>query len=262
VAACLLLAVSVLLFGLVSQLRRLDHADRAAERAAGCRPDHFRITLDVGHTPEQVGAVSARGVPEHTFNLQLARRILQELMDGGYPRASLLTVHGSGRVQLARRTEQANAAGTDLLLSIHHDDVQNSLHETWIYNGAPHVYSDRFSGFALFVSRQNPHFEESLAFAKHLGAELTARGLHYSPHHGSSSGGGRPLLDAAAGVFRFDGLHVLRFSTSPAVLMEAGVFVNRNDELKLASPDERGHIGAAVLAAVNAFCTGKVAGAP
>lgn len=261
---CLMIGVAVAFFGFTAVLRRTSDKDRTTpdlRRFFGrCLPENFRVMLDVGHTPEQSGAVSARGIAEHVFNLQLATRIEQELLDGGFSRATVLTVHGSGRVQLARRTEQANAAGTDLLLSIHHDDVQSSLHETWIYKGAPHAYSDRFSGYALFVSRENRHFEESLAFAKRLGAELTARGLHYSPHHGSAvSGEGRQLLDAGAGVYRYDGLHVLRFSASPAVLMEAGVIVNRNEELRLASPEVRGHIAGAVLAALNAFCTEKVA---
>jgi N-acetylmuramoyl-L-alanine amidase len=251
----LVIGVAVLVFGLYA-VRAPDQTapgDRRSLTRAGCRPENFRIALDVGHTPEQPGAISARGTSELVFNLQLARRIQQELIDGGFHRTALITAHGSGSTQLARRTEQAKAAGTDLLLSIHHDDVKDSLHETWIYRGAPHAFSDRFSGYALFVSKNNRYFEDSLAFAKRLGAELTARGLHYTSHHA------RQLLDAATGVYRYDGLHVLRLSSSPAVLMEAGIIVNRNDELKLASAEERGHISAAVLAALNQFCAEKTA---
>jgi N-acetylmuramoyl-L-alanine amidase len=226
-----------------------------APKRAGCRPEKFRMALDVGHTPEAPGATSARGVKEHVFNLQLARRIQKVLADGGFARTSLIEVHGSGHLQLVRRTEQANASGVDLLLSIHHDDVQDAYHQTWTHDGALHAYSDRFSGYSLFVSRDNRHFDDSLTFAKLLGTELTGQGLRYSAHHAEPiRGEGRPLVDDKAGVYRYDGLFVLRSSASPAVLLEAGIIVNRQDELVLASPARQEQVGAAVLAAVNAFC--------
>jgi N-acetylmuramoyl-L-alanine amidase len=224
-------------------------------RRADCRPEKLRIALDVGHTPEASGAISARGVKEHAFNLQLARRIQKELIDGGFVHANLIAVHGSGRAQLVKRIEQANASGADLLLSIHHDDVQIAYHDIWTHDGAPHAYSDRFSGYSLFVSRDNRRFEDSLAFAKFLGAALAARGLRYSAHHAEPiRGEGRRLIDPATGVYQFDQLYVLRSSASPAVLMEAGIIVNRAEEVVLASPEGQRHISAAVLAAMDGFC--------
>jgi N-acetylmuramoyl-L-alanine amidase len=230
--------------------------DRPALKRADCRRENFRIALDVGHTPEAPGATSARGAKEYEFNLQLAKRLQNELTNGGFIRTHLITTHGSGRVQLVKRVAQANAAGIDLLLSIHHDDVQDAYHEPWRHNGAPYVYSDRFSGYSLFVSQENRHFEESLQFAKLLGAELAAHGMHYSAHHAEPvRGEGRRLVDATLGVYRYDELFVLRFSASPAVLMEAGIIVNRKDELELASPEGQARISAAALAALNEFCT-------
>jgi N-acetylmuramoyl-L-alanine amidase len=224
-------------------------------KQAGCKRENFRIAIDVGHTPEAPGATSARGVKEHMFNLQLAKRLQSELVDGGFAHSRLITVHGSGRAQLVKRIDQANVAGADLLLSIHHDDVQDVYHEKWIHNGAPQTYSDRFSGYSLFVSQENRHFDESFLFAKLLGAELAAHGMHYSAHHAEPvRGEGRRLVDATLGIYRYDQLFVLRFSASPAVLMEAGVIVNRKDELELASPEGQGRISAAVLAALNALC--------
>jgi N-acetylmuramoyl-L-alanine amidase len=235
--------------------------DQNAAKRVGCKPGDYRIALDVGHTPEAPGATSARGVKEHVFNLQLARRIQNELMDGGFIRTTLIIVHGSGREQLAMRTGQANAAVVDLLLSIHHDDVQDAYHQVWTHQGAPHIFSDRFSGYSLFVSRNNRHYDESLLFAKLLGAELAARGMHFSTHHAELvRGEGRQIVDATMGVYRYDQLFVLRFSASPAVLMEAGIIVNRKDELVLASPEGQGHISAAVLAALNAYCPALDAG--
>jgi N-acetylmuramoyl-L-alanine amidase len=232
-----------------------DSSKHDTSARSGCRPETFKIALDVGHTPEAPGATSARGVKEHVFNLQLARRIQKMLADGGFVRASLIAVHGFGHFQLMRRTAQADASGADLLLSIHHDDVQDIYHQTWTHDGAPHAYSDRFSGYSLFVSVDNRHFDDSLTFAKLLGTELAGHGLHYSGHHAEPiRGEGRLLVDDKVGVYRYDGLFVLRSSAAPAVLMEAGIIVNRRDELVLASPGGQDRIGAAVLGAVNAFC--------
>ena len=226
--------------------------------APPCKPENFKIALDVGHTPEAAGATSARGVTEYAYNLELARTIAHTLGDGGFPRVSLITQHGIGRRQLLARTEHANAVGADLLLSIHHDDVQDFYHARWTYQGAVHLFSDRFSGYSLFVSRDNRHFDDSLAFAKLLGTALTAHGMHYSPHHAEPiPGEGRDLIDRDAGVYLYDELVVLKFTKAPAVLFEAGIIVNRAEELAVTSPEGRSRIGASALDAVNRYCGGN-----
>jgi N-acetylmuramoyl-L-alanine amidase len=223
--------------------------------ASTCQPESFKIALDVGHTPEASGAISARGVTEYTYNRQLAKDIEKTLRDGGFGRTSLITARGVGRPQLLERVEHANALRADLLLSIHHDDVQEFYHTNWTYNGATHAFSDRFSGYSLFVSRENPRFEDSLAFAKLLGSALTRYGMRYSPHHAEPiAGEGRELIDRDVGVYRYDQLVVLKYSLAPAVLLEAGVIVNRMEELVLASPEGRGRISASILDSINHFC--------
>jgi N-acetylmuramoyl-L-alanine amidase len=54
-------------------------------------------------------------------------------------------------------------------------------------------------------------------------------------------------------------LFVLKFSASPAVLLEAGIIVNRTEERVMASPERQRHVSAAVLAALNEFCTAPTA---
>jgi N-acetylmuramoyl-L-alanine amidase len=65
----------------------------------------------------------------------------------------------------------------------------------------------------------------------------------------------RILVDAEAGVYRFDQLVVLRSTHMPAVLLEAGSIINRDEELLMNTPEHQTLISAAVLDAVNAFCT-------
>ena len=64
----------------------------------------------------------------------------------------------------------------------------------------------------------------------------------------------RELLDAKVGVYRFDQLLVLRKAQVPAVLLEAGSIVNRDEELELGSRERQAIIGTAVTQAVEAFC--------
>jgi N-acetylmuramoyl-L-alanine amidase len=232
-----------------------DHAAEAAQAAPVCKPENFKIAIDIGHTPEAPGTTSARGVAEHAYNLQLAKQVQKTLLDGGFGHTTLITARGIGRSQLLQRVERANALGVDLFLSIHHDDVQDSYHSKWTYNGATHFFSDRFSGYSLFVSRENRHFEDSLAFAKLLGVALTAQGMRYSAHHAEAiAGEGRQLIDSEAGVYLYDQLVVLRSTESPAVLLEAGVIVNRAEEVVMASQEGRRRISAAVFGAVTQFC--------
>src|SRR5215469_11982448 len=55
-----------------------------------CPRASFRVVVDVGHTLGVPGAMSARGVPEYAFNLQLAREIKQALVDAGFEQTVLL----------------------------------------------------------------------------------------------------------------------------------------------------------------------------
>jgi N-acetylmuramoyl-L-alanine amidase len=229
--------------------------DQKTADNAVCTPEHIRIALDVGHTPEATGATSARGVKEHLFNQQLAKHIENRLVHGGFTNTTLITVHGVGRDQLRTRVERVNALDVDLLLSIHHDDVQAIYYSKWKYNGSLRNYSDKFSGYSLFVSQNNQHFDKSLTFAQLLGRQLSAQGLRFSPHHAEPiAGESREIIDATAGIYRYDDLYVLKFSTAPAVLLEAGIIVNRDDELALSSSERQDKISDAILAALKEFC--------
>jgi N-acetylmuramoyl-L-alanine amidase len=220
-----------------------------------CDPSRFKIALDIGHTIQASGATSARGVAEYTFNSILAKRIAESLRDAGYRNTYLLTATGTGKVQLEQRAARANALGVNLFLSIHHDDVQPIYYSTWQHNGKSYHYSDRFSGYSLFVSYQNRYASASLTFAKLLGSELLARGMRFSLHHSENiRGEGREVLDPERGIYRYDHLFVLKNTFAPAVLLEAGVIVNRGEEVILASPERQNEISAAVLTAMNEFC--------
>jgi hypothetical protein len=64
----------------------------------------------------------------------------------------------------------------------------------------------------------------------------------------------RALLDADAGVYRYDTLFVLKMTHLPAALLEAGSIANRDEELVMGSPERQQLISAAVVDAVDGFC--------
>ncbi len=221
-----------------------------------CHNADFRVVIDVGHTVGVPGALSARGIPEYAFNLQLGTEIQQALLKAGFEKAVLMITDKAPPSGLAERAARANKMHADLFVAIHHDSVPDRLLQTWQYNGKTQYYDDDFPGYALFVSYENARRSGSLRFADLLGKALEANGLTYTPHYTWPLMGRyrHELVDAAAGVYRYDRLVVLRETQMPAVLLEAGSIVNRVEELQLGTPERRALISAAVLAAVDEFC--------
>src|SRR5262249_25685024 len=125
------------------------HASRVVLK---CDPSKFRIILDVGHTRESEGATSARNIPEFDFNLQLAKRIEEKLRSDGFAETRLLVTGGKARPSLLTRVAAANRAKADFFLSIHHDSVPDSMLEKWVFEGTKSYFSDRFTGYGVFVS--------------------------------------------------------------------------------------------------------------
>ncbi|TWC00767.1 N-acetylmuramoyl-L-alanine amidase [Bradyrhizobium macuxiense] len=225
--------------------------------AAGkCDPATFRIVLDVGHTAESEGAISARNVAEFAFNLRLARQIEETLKAEGFAETRLLLSEGKARPSLFRRVAAANNLHADLLLSIHHDSVPNKMLEDWEFEGKKSHFSDRFSGYSVFVSRENPDFGTSLRFAELVAKEMKAQGLQYAAQYSLPIMGSNqhPLLNKETGVYSYDELIVLRKTAMPAVLLEAGSIINRDEELAMDSPERRNSIASGVAVAVKEFC--------
>lgn len=207
-----------------------------ANAHAGCDRKAFKIAIDIGHTLAHPGARSARGVDEYLFNRTLGARLRALLQLRGFPKAFLINAEGAD-VALLERTEKARAAGADVLVSIHHDSVQESYLSAWRYAGKDERYCDRFAGYSLFVSDENPVREASLRLAQAVGRELQHNAFARSLHHAEQiPGESRSLLDRELGIYRFDELIVLKTAAMPALLVESGVIVNRNEEVLLGNP--------------------------
>ena len=255
-----IVALAVMLAGTAWQpVRAEDSATQHDGDGGRCARSEFRVLIDVGHTASSPGADSASGVPEYEFNLKLADVIAQSLRDAGFDKTVRLVTGGSRLTSLFQRAASANNLHGDLFISIHHNFVPDNLKETWQHEGKKYSYSDRFSGYAIFVSNDNANRAGSLAFGHSLGQELQKRGLRYTPHYTLPLMGRyrHELIDEEAGVYRYDHLIVLHSARMPAVLLEAGSIINRQEELELATPERRLVVAEAVTAAVADFCAGR-----
>lgn len=227
-----------------------------------CVPADFVVAVDIGHSVDSPGAVSARGVPELHFNRALAAALMDALEAAGFTKGVL--INGDGHIgSLAQRVREAKQAGAHLLLSIHHDSVQPRYLSRWTVDGISRRYSDRFRGFSLFVSADNPHFEASRRLAVLIARAWIARGMTPTLHHAEPiPGEHRPLIEPELGVYRFDQLHVLRHAPMPAVLIEAGVILHRDEELELGHPARQQRLADGIAAALLRFCDEDGGGSP
>jgi N-acetylmuramoyl-L-alanine amidase len=211
------------------------------------------VGIDIGHDRLASGATSARGRTEWSFNFDLATRLYDTMRSNGLN--AYLINPSAAQIKLSDRPRIAENAGATLFIAIHHDSVQPQYMSQWEWDGHTRLYSDRFNGFGLFVSAKNPAFDESVKVADDIADGLLARGLRPSLHHAEPiKGENRPLLDAGRGIYQFDDLVVLKTANIPAVLIEAGIIVNREQELEVSTPGFQQKVVDAVMAAANSHC--------
>ncbi len=224
----------------------------AAEGA--CRQTPPRVAVDIGHTLKRPGAISARGKREFQFNQRFANELAQ-IADQDKT-LQVVLINADGRIGgLRARVEKAEKIEADVFLSIHHDSAQRQFFQPWIHEGKQRFFADQFSGFSLFVSRMNPGFDTSVRLAKQIADAWLAIGIARTLHHAAPiKGENRELLDRRRGVYEAPFL-VVREATMPAVLVEVGVLVNRDEEQRLETTAYRKRMQVALLHALKRFCS-------
>ena len=221
--------------------------------AAVCHPADFRIAIDVGHTETKSGAVSAHGKPEYEFNLRLANELLVKLRDAHFTDSAVMIQTDP---DLFKRGRALSSRRPNLMLSLHHDSVQDKYLKTAELDGQMRTFTEGFRGYSIFISRDNAYPDDSKTFAKLLGGELIAQGLRPTFHHHEQEN--RPIFDPS-GVFFYDALVVLRQTTAPAVLLESAVITDPEDEQRANDKAYRNRITDAIVVAVTKFCDGVAA---
>ena len=212
------------------------------------------IAIDAGHSEKHPGAISATGRAEYLFNRDMAELVRAALATDPNIRPFLIT--SQTEMSLPERSRIAIAKNADLFISIHHDSAQDQYLKTQDVGGRKQNYTDddRFSGYSVFVSRKNPRYPESFAVARSIGRAMKSNHFKFAEHHEEAvRGENRLILDKETGVYAFDDLVVLKTATMPAVLVECGVIVNREEEKMLRSPDGQASIAAAIVRGIRDY---------
>jgi N-acetylmuramoyl-L-alanine amidase len=210
--------------------------------------------LDIGHLPTAGGAMGADGRMEYGFNRRMVELIAADLQQSNQIRVVVVNLEAK-RISLSDRAAAARAAGADLLLSIHHDSVNDRyLKAERQADGRVLHYCDRFRGYSVFYSGKSRQASESLEFARALGLAMRRQGLTPTLHHAEPiKGENRELVNPDLGIYRFDDLIVLKSAAMPAALLECGIIVNRAEEVELLTEERQQKVVAAIHEAVIAM---------
>lgn len=196
---------------------------------AHCNKSEFVIAIDIGHDKKNFGALSSRGIGEYFFNRTIAMKLYERLKKEGFSRTFLINESGN-KISLKKRVDIANSRKSKLFISIHHDSVQEKYLSKWNYESKDGMYCDLFSGYSIFVSKKNTFYRESLNFAEIVGQNFRNFNLSPTLHHAEAiQGENRELLNAENGIYNAD-FAVLTSTNMPAILIECGVIVNREEE--------------------------------
>ncbi len=209
------------------------------------------IVLDPGHMPPAGGALGARGIYEVVYNDRFAAELKVRLERHGWK--VMFTRKPDETVTLQERAALANRAGAELFLSIHHDSARPQFISRFVDRHGVEAQRtlEPFRGYSLYVSPLNPRYADSLRFARLLGRRILPLGRPPALYHADPvRGENRPLLDARLGVYRYDGLAVLRLTQMPAALLEVGVIPDEVDEAWVESERNRKMMEIAVVRAV------------
>jgi N-acetylmuramoyl-L-alanine amidase len=129
-ALCAVLSITLMVADRLPAQGQAQTPAAATPAAATCQHGAFRVVVDVGHTVAVPGAISARGIPEYAFNLQLGQNINHALLDAGFDKSVLLITATAPWRGLVERAARANSMHADLFIAIHHDSVPDDLLQT------------------------------------------------------------------------------------------------------------------------------------
>jgi N-acetylmuramoyl-L-alanine amidase len=173
----------------------------------------FKVVLDAGHGGKDPGAYSVNGRHEKEYNLAITLKI-KALLDKEPKIKPYLTRSVDTFVELNDRAKIANDLNADMFISFHANSASNGT----------------VSGSETYYNRDN---SKSLAdiIHKHLIA-------------------GTGLADRKV---RQAGFVVIKKTTMPAVLLEAGYLSNANDSSILFSDAKQNKIAAEIVAGIKEY---------
>ncbi|MCK9376375.1 MAG: N-acetylmuramoyl-L-alanine amidase [Syntrophobacterales bacterium] len=222
-----------------------------------CWAGDFKVAIDIGHTINTPGAISARGVPEYLFNKNIAILLHRKLIQDPQFKGSFIINETGDDLPLSARGAIANRQGAALFISIHHDSVEPKDLSYWLCQGKSLAHCDKFAGYSIYYSEENGNPLRSLSFAVVLGSEMLRNGFCPTLHHAEKfTGADKGLVDRIRGIYKYNKLVVLRTTDMPAVLFECGIIKNRYEELELSNSAYQHRIVDALLSAIKIYSGG------
>ena len=186
------------------------------------------IVIDPGHGGEDGGAISCTGIPESTFNLEIALRLNDLFRLLGYEtkmiRTSDISVYTKGETlsrkkmsDLKERVRITNETANSLLISIHQNIFPDSQ-----YSGAQVFYADT-AGSSRLAEKMQATFVDAL------------------------NPGSRRQSKQASGIYLME--HITR----PGILIECGFLSNPAEEAKLRDPQYQQKICCIIAVTTGSF---------
>jgi len=221
-----------------------------------CWAGDFKVAIDIGHTRNSPGAISARGVPEYLFNKNIGTLLYKNLLKDKRYKDSFIINETGDDISLLARAAIANSQGAALFVSIHHDSVEPKDLSYWIYKGIFFPHCDKFTGYSIFYSEGNANPLNSLIFAVMLGSVMLHNGFCPTLHHAEKfTGGDKDLIDRTRGIYKYNNLVVLKNTKMPAVLFECGIIKNKYEELQLSNSEYQHKMVDTMLVAIKKYFT-------
>lgn len=182
------------------------------------------IVIDPGHGGEDGGAVSRSGLPESTYNLEIALRLNDLLNLMGFQtemtRTTDISIYTKGNTlsqkkasDLQERVKRVNETENALLISIH----QN------------HYPDGRYCGAQVF-------------YAKTPGSEKLAKQLQHGFISSLNTGNNRHAKQST-------GIYLMEHIRCPGVLIECGFLSNSTEDQKLKNPEYQKKLCCVIAAA-------------
>ena len=191
------------------------------ERNRDLKPEDTLIVIDAGHGGRDSGAVSITGRKEKDFNLTMSKKFNAKLRAMGYN--TIMTRDDDTFIDLYERPRIANENYADLFVSIHANSTGSSA-----INGVEMLYAPQGTS-QVKEGEQYP-------FAKLMLDEV----LKATKAH-------------SRGVIQRPKLVVLRETSMPAVLVEAGFLSNAKEEQLLFTESYQDKIVDAMVRAVDKY---------
>jgi N-acetylmuramoyl-L-alanine amidase len=227
---------------------------RAADEVDRCFTQ-LVAAIDIGHSRLSPGAKDVLGRDELDYNVELAAMIEDQLVRSGIGRVVVVN-RKLDMATLPERPQRAFCAGADLFISVHHDNVVDSLKTSVVdEQGRTLRSNDRVEGYTVYFSSQNRYADLSSALGLSVAEALQDNGVvPATPFRDIIADDLRRPVSADLNVFDYQRLKVSQASPIPAILLEAGFLSSRTDMRRLQSAEYLLRIARGVVEGLKAAC--------